>query len=69
MYIDLHVKYPLCLSEFNETRLFTTDFLNKTYTSNFMKILPLGAELFPAERRTAGYDDAFRNFVNAPKSE
>jgi hypothetical protein len=24
-YIDLHVKYPLCLSDFNETIIFSTD--------------------------------------------
>ena len=26
MYIGLHVKYPLCLSDFNETWIFSTDF-------------------------------------------
>ena len=43
--------------------------------SNFMKIRPVGAELFHADRRTDGQTDmtkiivAFRNFVNAPKEE
>jgi hypothetical protein len=48
-----------------------------TQISNFMKILPVGAELFHANRRTDRQTDgridmakpivAFRNFPNAPK--
>jgi hypothetical protein len=40
---------------------------------NFMKIRPVGAELFNADRRTEGLTDmtklsvAFRNFAKAPK--
>ena len=40
-----------------------------------MKIHPVGAELFHAERRTGGRTDmtrllvAFRNFANAPKKK
>jgi len=39
--------------------------------SNFMKIRPLGAELFHADDRRADMTKliiAFRNFVNAPKN-
>jgi len=39
-------------------------------TSNFMKIRPVGAELFHADRRTdmTKLIIAFRNFANAPKT-
>ena len=45
----------------------------KTQISNFMKIRPVGAELFHADVRTEGQTDmtklifALRNFTNAPK--
>ena len=44
-YIELHVKYPLCSSDFNENRIFSIDFRKSIQTSNFMKIRPVGAEL------------------------
>jgi hypothetical protein len=49
MCIDLHVKYPLFLSDFNETRIFSKDC--RKY-SNIMKIRPVGAELFYTDRQT-----------------
>ena len=73
MYIDLDVKYPLFLSDYNETCILPT-YLRKTQISSFMKIRPVSAELFHAEgRRTDRYTDmtrpiaAFHNFVKAPK--
>jgi len=45
----LHVKYPLFLSDFNETWIFST-FLEK-YSVIFMKIRPVGSELFQAEQK------------------
>jgi len=56
-YIGLHVKYPLFLSDFNETWSFSTDFRQKTQISNFMTIRPVGAELFHEEGRTARRKD------------
>ena len=51
MHIDLHIKHPLFLSG-----LMKLNFLDRAYKnaqmSNFMKMLPLGAELFHADRRT-----------------
>jgi len=73
MYVDLHVKYPLFLSDPIQTWIFSTYFQKNTQISNFMKILPMGAELFHVDRRTDGQTDmtkiivAFRNFTNAPK--
>ena len=51
MYIGLHVKYLLFLSDFNETWNFWAVFFSKnTQISNFMKIRLVGAELFYADR-------------------
>ena len=43
--------YPLFLSNFSETRIFSRDFWKSTQTSNFINILPLGAE-FHADGQT-----------------
>jgi len=66
MYIGLQVKYPLFLSD-------SLDRFSKTpQIPNFMKIRPVGAELFCAHGRTDRRTDltklivAFRNFANAP---
>ena len=49
MYIGLHVKYPLFLSNFNQTRNVTDRFSKNPQIKNFMKTRPLGAELFNAD--------------------
>ena len=49
MYIGLHVKYRLLLADCNETGIFWIDFSKNTQISNFMKIPPVGAELFLAD--------------------
>jgi hypothetical protein len=51
MYIGLHVKYPLFLSDFNELNFLNT-FSKNIQISNFMKIRPVGAELFHEDRQT-----------------
>jgi len=53
MYAGLHVKYPLFLSDFSETRNFWTDF-----RKILMKIRPVGAELFYSDRQTDRHDEA-----------
>jgi len=68
MYIDLHVKYRLLLSDFNEIWMFWADFLK---IQNFIKVSPLGA-VVPCggtDRRTdmTNLRVAFRSFAKAPK--
>jgi hypothetical protein len=41
MYIGLHVEHPLFFSDFDEARIFSTDFRK---ISNFMNILRVGDE-------------------------
>jgi len=58
MSIGLHVQFPLFFADFNGKWIFPKDFRKMS----FMKILPLGAELFHAERRTDKYDAANSRF-------
>ena len=68
----LSVKYLLLFFDFNENLNFLHRFSKNTYTSNFMKIISVGAELFHEDTRTDGRTDmtklivAFRKFENAP---
>jgi len=50
MYIVLHVKYPLFLSDLNET--FLTDIRKTLHVPNFMKIRVKGTKLFHADEQT-----------------
>ena len=70
MYIGPQVKFPLFLSDYNET-YFHERFSKNTKTPNSMKIRSLGAELFHAERWTdmTRLIVVFRNFANAHKND
>jgi hypothetical protein len=70
MYIGLHVKYPLFVTEFNEAWISLDRFSKNTQIQNFMKIRPVGAELFHADGRTdmTKLIVAFRNFAKGPKN-
>ena len=69
MYIGLHVKYQLLLSDFNGTWISWPKFEKNPQAPNFMKIRPVGAEFY-AEGRTdmTKLTVAFRNFASAPKN-
>ena len=67
MYIDLHVKGPLFLSDFKEIRIFSTILRKIPQILNFMKIRPVGAELFQRTDITM-LIVAFRKFANTPKN-
>jgi hypothetical protein len=56
MYIGLHVKYQLFLTDINEIWIFQTVFFfsKNTQISNLIEIRELGAELFHADKWTEG---------------
>jgi hypothetical protein len=59
MYIGVHIKYLLFLSYFKETSILSRDFEK---SSNFMKIWPMRAKIFHADRRTDGHDEGISRF-------
>jgi len=61
-YISLHVKYQLLLSDCAETLIFSTDFRKILKTLVFMKIRPVGGELFHADGWTDRYGEANSRF-------
>ena len=69
MYIDLHVKYPLLLSDFNETSIFSTVFPKNIQISNFIKIRILGAEFHVDGQTWRSLVFALRSFANSPKKQ
>jgi hypothetical protein len=66
MYIVLHVKYPLFLSDFNETWIFSIDFRNSHISRKFFQWEP-SCSMQTGERKWRSKLVAFRNFANAPK--
>jgi len=63
MYNGLHVRYPLYLSDFNETSIFSADFRKILRTSNFMEIRPVRAQLSHADTRTDRHDEVNSRFL------
>jgi hypothetical protein len=72
-YIDLYVKYPLLLSDFNETLFFFYIFSKSAQISNLTKVNPVVAVLLRDDgrkdrRHVAKLIVAFRSFANAAKN-
>jgi len=74
MYVDIRVKYLLFLSDIIETWIFSTNFRNKSWISNFLKTCPVDADMFQPDGRTDRQTDmimliaTFRNFATSPKN-
>jgi hypothetical protein len=49
MYTGLRAQYPLLFWDFNDAWMFPDRFSESIQISNFMKIHPVGAELFRAD--------------------
>jgi hypothetical protein len=60
MYIDLHVKHPLFLSDFNESRIFSTEFRKILEYQISWKSVQWEPELLGADRRTEIHHEAKR---------
>ena len=68
-YVGLHVKYPLFLFGYMKLEFFFDSYSKNLQISNFMKICPVGAELFRVDRWTdmTKLIVAFCSFVSVPK--
>ena len=60
MYIGLHVKYLLLLSDFNETWIFSTDFRKKTTNIKFNENPSCGSRVIPCGRTDRHDEDNSR---------
>ena len=73
MYSGVQVKYPLLLSDFNETWILSTDFRKKKWNMKFHEDPSSESRVVPC-RQADGRPDMmkmifdFRNFANAPKN-
>ena len=61
MYIGLHVKYPLFLSDFNGTWIFSTDFRKKSSDIKFNENPPNGSRVVPCGRTDGQTDKQFNS--------
>jgi len=71
MYIGVHVNVPFFSSDVNELEFYLDKFSKNTSIPNFIKIYPVGDELFFADRQTDMTEliVAFRIFPNAAKTD
>jgi hypothetical protein len=66
--MGLRVKYPLFSSDFNAVEKIREIFSKNLQISNFMKIRPVGAELFPSDRQTDRQADMAKLIIAFSKS-
>jgi hypothetical protein len=69
MYIGLHVKYQLCLSEFNETRILSIDFRRIFKYQLYVQREPSCFMLTEGRADMTKVIVAFRSFANAPERQ
>jgi len=62
MYIGLHVKCLLFMSDYDETWIFSIDFLKINEISIFMIICLVEADLFHVDRQRDIHDEAISRF-------
>ena len=65
MYIGLHLKYPLFLSDFNQTYIFFI-VLKNTEISNFIQICSVRAKLFHADGQMDRWEDRQTDMTKLP---
>ena len=70
MYISLHVKYPLFVTDFNKTWIFRTDFRKLLqYKISWKSVYWEPSCSMRTYRQTDRHDEALRNLANAPNNE
>jgi hypothetical protein len=70
MYISLHVKYPLFVTDFNKTWIFRTDFRKLLkYKISWKSVKWEPSCSMRTYRQTDRHDEALRNLANAPNNE
>ena len=70
MYTALQAQYPLCLPDFEETLIFSTDFSKNTANIRFNENLSSGSRVVPRGQtdKQKKLADALRNFPHAVKT-
>jgi len=68
MFISLHVKYPVFLSDFNETWIFSTDLKKKFSNIKYHVNASNGSQVVPWGKMDGQTWRSFNSFLNALKN-